>query len=85
MKKPTSSIITVNTHEAKTTLSKLLLLVEGKGVTVRICRNGKPVADLQPVVVVKDPLEQNPKLAAVTFKEDPILPLDKQDWPTSLR
>jgi prevent-host-death family protein len=37
----------VNIHEAKTTLSKLLQLVE-EGETVTIARHGKPVADLVP-------------------------------------
>ena len=36
---------TVNVHEAKTTLSRLLEEVEG-GETVVIARNGKPVAEL---------------------------------------
>jgi len=37
-------MITVNTHEAKTTLSTLLAAVEERGENVIICRNGKPVA-----------------------------------------
>ncbi len=36
---------TVNVHEAKTTLSRLLEEVE-RGETVVIARNGKPVAEL---------------------------------------
>lgn len=36
---------TVNIHEAKTNLSKLLELVE-KGEQVVIARNGKPIVDL---------------------------------------
>ena len=39
---------TVNTHEAKTQLSRLLALVE-KGEEVVIARNGKAVAKLTPV------------------------------------
>jgi prevent-host-death family protein len=39
---------TVNVHEAKTTLSKLLEEVE-RGGEVVIARNGKPVARLVPV------------------------------------
>lgn len=38
---------TVNTHEAKTQLSRLLALVE-KGEVVVIARNGKPIAKLTP-------------------------------------
>lgn len=36
---------TVNVHEAKTTLSRLLEEVE-RGETVIIARNGKPIAEL---------------------------------------
>ena len=36
---------TVNTHEAKTQLSRLLALVE-KGEEIVIARNGKPIAKL---------------------------------------
>jgi prevent-host-death family protein len=36
---------TVNVHEAKTTLSRLLEEVE-RGKTVIIARNGKPIAEL---------------------------------------
>ena len=42
-----SMTITVNTHEAKTTLSRLLALVEA-GEEVVIARAGKPVARLVP-------------------------------------
>ena len=74
-------MIKVNTHEAKTRLSALLLAVEERGEWVRICRNGKPVADLRPIVLVKDPLVQHPELSGVKFHEDPILPLTEEDWP----
>jgi prevent-host-death family protein len=39
---------TVNVHEAKTTLSKLLEEVE-RGETIVIARNGKPVATLSAI------------------------------------
>lgn len=38
-------MITVNTHEAKSKLSKLLAAVEQKGEVGLICRNGKVVAE----------------------------------------
>ena len=41
-------MITVNVHEAKTNLSRLLAQVES-GEEVIIARNGKPVARLAPV------------------------------------
>ncbi len=40
---------TVNVHEAKTTLSRLLEDVE-RGETVVIARNGQPVAELRAIV-----------------------------------
>jgi prevent-host-death family protein len=39
---------TVNIHEAKTNLSRLLAKVEANNETVVICRNGQPIADLVP-------------------------------------
>ena len=46
---PTASVpASVNVHEAKTHLSKLLARVE-KGETILIARDGKPVARLVPV------------------------------------
>ncbi|MFP4393269.1 MAG: type II toxin-antitoxin system Phd/YefM family antitoxin [Desulfohalobiaceae bacterium] len=38
----------VNTHEAKTKLSALLPEIEKEGQQIRICRHGKPIADLLP-------------------------------------
>lgn len=73
-------MITVNTHEAKSRLSALLSAVE-RGELVRICRNGKPVAELRPVVPTIDPLQQYPELMGIKFLEDPTLPLDSSDWP----
>lgn len=43
---------TVNTHEAKTQLSRLLALVE-TGEEVTIARNGKPVAKLVAIASAK--------------------------------
>ena len=75
----------VNTHEAKTNLSKLLALVESHGEVVRICRNGKPVADLRPPAPARDPFRQSPRLKKVKFLEDPVLPLHEDDWPEAFR
>jgi prevent-host-death family protein len=73
-------MITVNTHEAKTRLSALLAAVE-RGELVRICRNGKPVAELRPASTAPDPLKQHPKFMGVIIREDPMLPLSPEDWP----
>ena len=76
-------MVTVNTHEAKTRLSSLLVAVEEKGEVVLICRHGKPVAELRPLPAAKDPLCLHPKLSQVTFHEDPMAPLDPEDWPAA--
>ena len=78
-------MISVNTHEAKTRLSELLLRVEQKHESVVICRNGVPVAELSPWKKDRDPLRQSPKLKKIVFYEDPALPLDESDWPGSSR
>ncbi len=80
-------MITVNTHEAKTRLSKLLAAVEEKGEVVLICRNGKPVAEMK---AVKAPprrlLKPDPSLK-VTFAPgfDPTEPATEEDWPEACR
>lgn len=74
-------MVTVNTHEAKTRLSALLAQVEDQGEVVIICRNGKPVAELRPLSQVRDPFRLHPELSKVTFHEDPMTPLDPEDWP----
>ena len=77
-------MIIVNTNEAKTRLSKLLQEVETKNVRVRICRNGKPVADLVPVPELPDPLCYHPELQ-VEILQDPTLPLTDDEWPEESR
>jgi prevent-host-death family protein len=46
----------VNVHDAKTNFSKLLARVE-KGETVVIARNGKPIAELRPILAAQSPRE----------------------------
>lgn len=76
-------MIKVNTHEAKSQLSKLIAAVEATDELVIICRNGKPVAELRRASVSLDPLRQDPSLAKVVFHEDPMAPLGPGDWPES--
>ena len=76
-------MISVNTHEAKTRLSELLMKVEQKHEVIVICRNGMPVAELLPWKKTHNPLRQSPKLSKVIFHEDPSLPLKEGDWPLS--
>ncbi len=74
-------MVRVNTHQAKTELSKLLAQVES-GEEVLICRNGKPVARLTAVrETSRDPFRQHPKLRNVVCHEDPCAPLDESFWP----
>jgi prevent-host-death family protein len=71
----------VNVHEAKTRLSQLLAEVEERGVHIRICRNGKPVADLAPVAAARvNPLRLSRRLRRIRFLEDPTAPLRPEDW-----
>ena len=78
-------MVMVNTHEAKTQLSSLLARVEEQGETVLICRNGKPVAELRPLAPAADPLQIHPELSQIRFHEDPMVPLDPEEWPESER
>jgi len=79
-------MININTHQAKTQLSRLLAQVEEGREEVIICRNGKPVAKLVAVDrQVADPLRMNPRLGPVAFHEDPCAPLDAEAWPEEWR
>ena len=78
-------MISVNTHEAKSRLSELLVKVEQKHEKVIICRNGAPVAELTPWARVKNPLRQSPKLSKVIVHQDPSLPLSDDEWPAVRR
>ena len=76
-------MIIVNTHEAKTKLSSLLNLVSEKHEVVRICRNGKVMAELvEPRVrTASKGLPKYPELSGVVFKEDPAAPLSDDFFP----
>jgi antitoxin (DNA-binding transcriptional repressor) of toxin-antitoxin stability system len=82
-------MILVNTHEAKTRLSKLLAAVEEKGEVVLICRNGKPVAELtQPHTTSAgaDRLKPSPDLKVTLSSDyDPTEPLSEDEWPSEYR
>lgn len=78
-------MITVNTHEAKTTLSTLLAAVEQKGESVIICRNGKPVARLVPASAGQvDHFRADPRLAG-KFLENPVAGVPEEAWPEEFR
>jgi antitoxin (DNA-binding transcriptional repressor) of toxin-antitoxin stability system len=70
----------VNTHEAKTSLSALLAEIENQGQQVRICRNGKPIADLVPCKR-RNRLLPHPVMSKFTFDYDPTETLAEDEWP----
>ncbi len=77
-------MITVNTHEAKTNLSKLLALVVEKHETIRICKNGKVMAELVAPRSGKASLGELPvipELAGVVFRERAEAPLPDEFFP----
>jgi antitoxin (DNA-binding transcriptional repressor) of toxin-antitoxin stability system len=75
-------MIIVNTHEAKTKLSQLLILIEKNHETVRVCRHGRPVADIVPVRKgVRDHLAMHPEISKIQINYDPMAPLDESEWP----
>lgn len=77
-------MLVVSTHEAKERISELLQMVEERGERIRVCRNGRPVAEIGPITVpARDPLLPNPRLSGVAFHEDPVAPLADDDWPTA--
>lgn len=78
-------MIIVNTHEAKTKLSGLLHEIEIHRETVRICRNGKPIADLIPINYSHNALEKHTQICDVQINYDPTEPLTDDDWPESMR
>lgn len=75
---------TINIHDAKTCLSRLLAQIERGSKGVVICRNGKPVADLVPhrseVSMAADR-----KLGAIKINYDPTEEVGDADWPADLR
>jgi antitoxin (DNA-binding transcriptional repressor) of toxin-antitoxin stability system len=75
---------TVNIHEAKTQLSALLAQIEASGETVRICRHGKPVADLVPHRR-KNRLKPHPVMGKVRLNYDPTEPMAGEEWPEDSR
>jgi antitoxin (DNA-binding transcriptional repressor) of toxin-antitoxin stability system len=80
-------MIKVNTHEAKTRLSKLLAAVEGKGEVILICRNGKPVAEMKAFKpAVRARLAPDSKLKVVFAPGfDPTEQAVEEDWPEADR
>lgn len=79
-------MITINIHEAKTQLSRLLMEVETHHEIVRICRNGKPIAQLVPINEPKvDRLKQHSELQGIKILGDITAPLTEDEWPEEFR
>jgi len=77
-----NAMIVVNTYEAKTRLSELLRFVDEKHETVRICRNGKVVADIvspRKGEAKNDPLARHPEIMGVKIKCDLASPVISED------
>ena len=74
----------INIHDAKTSLSRLLAEIEKSGKRFVICRNGEPNADLIPhateVSMVADK-----QLGAIKIKYDPVEEIGEADWPLDSR
>lgn len=74
-------MLRVNAQEVETTFPSLLAAVEKQGESILICREGKPVAEIRPVRPQETRLRLHPQLSQVEFREDPMLPLEVEDWP----
>ena len=81
------SPIKINTHRAKTELSKLLRQVEETQATYMICRNGKVIAELRPVSqqAEKTPLIPDPQLKRLSYSADAFQSTSNEDWPEDMR
>ena len=71
---------TVNTHEAKTHLSRILEEVESGEVYI-ISRNGKPIAELRKRRA-PDRTASDPILSQITIDYDPAEELTDEEWGT---
>jgi prevent-host-death family protein len=71
---------TINMHEAKTQLSRVVEEIARTGEVYLICRNGEPVAELRSYSPPANPLMVDPDLK-VLFHEDPTAPIEPGEWP----
>ena len=65
-----------------TQLSALLAEIEATGSKVRICRHGKPVAELVPHRK-RSRLKPHPVMRNIRIDYDPIEPLSEDEWSQS--
>jgi antitoxin (DNA-binding transcriptional repressor) of toxin-antitoxin stability system len=78
-------VVLLNIHDAKSTLSAVIAEIEEKNETVRICRNGKPVAELVKIPPLPSPLRHSARLGKMTIEYDPAAPLAGDQWPEEQR
>jgi len=78
---------TVNIHEAAASFPTLLAAVEEKGETVLICRDGRPVAQMQAAKPLqRSRLVGDPSLRVTLAPGyDPIEPLREDEIPPEYR
>jgi antitoxin (DNA-binding transcriptional repressor) of toxin-antitoxin stability system len=70
---------TINIHEAKTTLSKILSEIENMHEIYVICKNGKPIADLVPHIS-KNRTKSHPIMGNIKINYDPTEELSEDEW-----
>ncbi|GAB4444151.1 MAG: hypothetical protein OHK0011_26330 [Turneriella sp.] len=78
-------MLLLNIHDAKSTLSAVIAKIEENNETVRICRNGKPVAELVKIPPLPSPLRHSPRLGRMRLDFDPVAPLAPDEWPDEQR
>jgi antitoxin (DNA-binding transcriptional repressor) of toxin-antitoxin stability system len=78
---------TVNVHEAKTNLSGILATIEQDGLTITICRNGEPIADLGPHKKprLRSRIKPDPTLSRIEINYDPTEGATEKEWPKARR
>lgn len=69
---------TVNIHEAKTNLSKILKEIT-EGETYIICKNGEPLAQIIQYVPAKR-TDPHPVLSHISINYDPTEELQADEW-----
>lgn len=72
----------INIHEAKTKLSAVLMQIEKTGKPVVICRNGKPVAELNPYRPRREGqrLQVHPVMGNIGIDYNPIEEMAEDEW-----
>lgn len=85
MRKNKPQIKLINTHQAKSDLSKLIKAVEEDNIIVKICRNGTPIVELVKVRSPRNPLAINKRISKIKFFESPVAGAEESDWPEESR